>query len=187
MLVAGAGVSLTLFLGAEFVIDLVAGPGFDQSVGILQVLAIALTGTFLAAARGYVLVSLGQMRSMLGANLGAVIVVIVTAIPLIQVRGAMGAAIALVLAELALTLGYEIALSYRRPSLRLPLLTLARVGAAVAIAVLPAIIFDLPSLLSAVAGLAIYLCALLLLGGIPVGLRQIFWSERVRAPGGKTD
>ena len=51
--------------GRAFAVDLVAGPHFNPSVDVLRVLAFALMGTFVIAARGYSLLSLGRLRSML--------------------------------------------------------------------------------------------------------------------------
>ena len=68
MLLAGVGVALALFLGAEFAVDLVAGADFDAAVDVLRVLAFALMGTFVIAARGYSLLSLGRLRAMLVSN-----------------------------------------------------------------------------------------------------------------------
>ena len=108
MLLAGVGVALALFLGAEFAVDLVAGADFEPSVDVLRVLAFALMGTFVIAARGYSLLSLGRLRAMLVSNAVALAVVLGAGIPLISAHGAIGAAIALMAAELALAVCYEV-------------------------------------------------------------------------------
>ena len=95
MLLAGVGVALAVFLGAEFAVDLVAGPDFEPSVDVLRILAFALMGTFVIAARGYSLLSLGRLRAMLISNAIAFAVVLAAGIPLISAHGAIGAAIAL--------------------------------------------------------------------------------------------
>ena len=69
-------------------------------------LAFALVGTFVIAARGYTLLSLGRLRAMLISNAIALVVVFAAGIPLISAHGALGGAIALMAAEL--TLGGEL-------------------------------------------------------------------------------
>ena len=55
MVLAGCGLALALFLGAAFAIHVIAGSGYDQSVEVLRILAVALLGTFVIGARGYAL------------------------------------------------------------------------------------------------------------------------------------
>ena len=171
MLLAGIGVALALFLGAEFAVDLVAGPEFAASVDVLRILAFALLGTFVIAARGYSLLSLGRLRAMLVSNAVAFAVVLGSGIPLITWHGAIGAAIALVAAELALAACYEVALTSERPQLRLSAGFLGRALLAVAVAVVPVLLLGLPSLVAALAGTAVYGAALMLLGVVPPQLR----------------
>src|SRR5438067_13631482 len=84
MLLAGVGVALAVFLGAKFAVDLVAGAHFARSVDVLHILAFALMGTFVIAARGYSLLSLGRLREMLVSNAIALSVVFAAGIPLIR-------------------------------------------------------------------------------------------------------
>ncbi len=69
---------------------------------VLRILAFALLGTFVIAARGYALLSLGRLRAMLISNAIALGVVFAAGIPLISAHGATGGAIALTAAELTL-------------------------------------------------------------------------------------
>ena len=171
MLLAGVGVALVLFLGAEFAVDLVAGDDFEPSVDVLRVLAFALMGTFVIAARGYSLLSLGRLREMLVSNAVALAVVLGAGIPLIDAHGALGAAIALVAAELALAVCYEISLTRNRPQLRPSAGFLWRAALAAA-AALPVLLLGLPSLAAALAGLAVYVGVLAALGAVPPELRH---------------
>jgi O-antigen/teichoic acid export membrane protein len=175
MVLAGVGIALLLFLGAEFAVDLVAGPGFEPSVDVLRILAVALIGTFVIAARGYALLSLGALRAMLLSNAIAFAVVFAAGIPLIQAHGATGGAIALVAAELMLGLCYEIALTRGRGQLRPDARFLARVALAVAVAAAPALLLDLPSLVAALVGGALYAVVLIALRAVPVEVRQALW------------
>ena len=114
MVIAGAGLAVIVFLGAAFAIHVVAGTGYGQSIEALRILAAALIGTFVIAARGYALLSLGRLRAMFAANAVALLVVAGVGIPLILTEGAVGAAIALTVAELTLAGCYEWALTSGR-------------------------------------------------------------------------
>ena len=65
MVLAGVGVALVVFLGAQFAVELVAGPDSALGAGCCSILAFALLGTFVIAARGYALLSLGRLPQML--------------------------------------------------------------------------------------------------------------------------
>jgi O-antigen/teichoic acid export membrane protein len=184
MLLAGVGVALALFLGAEFAVDLVAGSGFDASVDVLRILAFALMGTFVIAARGYSLLSLGRLRSMLVSNAIALFVVLAAGIPLISAHGAIGAAIALLAAELSLAASYEVSLTRDRPQLRPSAGFLPRAAIAAVVAAVPVLLLGLPSLAAALVGLAIYGGVLVALGAVPPELRHALLPGRAeRSPG----
>ena len=178
MLLAGIGVALALFLGAEFAVHLVAGPNFDPSVDVLRVLAFALMGTFVIAARGYSLLSLGHLRSMLVSNALAFVVVLGAGIPLISTHGAIGAAIALLAAELSLAACYEVSLTRNRPQLRPSIAFLPRAAIAAAVALSAGLLLGLPSLASALVGLAIYAGVLMALGAVPPELLHALLPNR---------
>lgn len=178
MMLAGCGVALALFLGASFAIHVVAGPGYEHSVEVLHILAVALLGTFVISARGYALLSLDRLRAMLVCNGIALIVVLVCGVPLISAYGAKGAAIALVAAELMLGLSYERALSHKRPELRLGLGFVVRAAVATLLAGAVASVLPVPSVAAAVLGFALYVAALLSLGIIPAEIRQALVRRR---------
>jgi O-antigen/teichoic acid export membrane protein len=171
MVITGTGLSLTLFLGAEFAIDLIGGSDFGASVTVLRVLALALVGTFVVAGRGYALLSLGRMRAILISNAVALGVACVVGVPLAQAYGAIGAATTLVVTEFVLAGSYNFALTRGQPEFRLPLTLLVRVaGAAVVGASVLAL--NLPSFATATLGAMIYGAAVLALGVLPVELRR---------------
>ena len=185
MVIAGVGLALALFLGAEFAIDLVAGPGFEDSVDVLRILAVALVGTFVIAARGYALLSLGLMRAMLISNAIALATVAAVGVPLIQAHGAIGAAITVVAAELAVAVSYEVALTRRRQGLRLPIGFVARVACSACAAVAVATLAGVSSLAAAMLGAGIYAAALLLLRVIPTELLHLLrWPGTTWGIGG---
>jgi O-antigen/teichoic acid export membrane protein len=177
MLIAGVGVAVILFLGARVAVDVVAGAGFDRSVDVLQVLAVALIGTFVIAARGYALLSLDRMRPILVTNAVALLVVFAAGVPLIDAHGAMGAAIALVAAELTLAGGYELALR-KHGELGLPPLFVVRIAVAGLVAAVPPWLLGVPSLAAAAIGAVVYGAALLVLGVLSEDLRRDLLAGR---------
>jgi O-antigen/teichoic acid export membrane protein len=178
MVLSGCGCMLALFLGATFAINVIAGPGFEQSAGVLRILAVALLGTFVIGARGYALLSLDRLRAMLVCNAIAFIVVLACGVPLISAYGAKGAAIAMVAAELALALGYERSLSHNRPAVRLPLDFVLRATIATIVAGVAASVLGLPSVATAAIGLALYIASLLALGIVPDEVREALFRRR---------
>jgi O-antigen/teichoic acid export membrane protein len=172
MVLAGCGLALALFLGAAFAIHVIAGPGYQHSVEVLRILAVALLGTFVIAARGYALLSLDRLRAMLLCNAIALVVVLACGIPLISAYGAKGAAIALVAAELTLGLSYERALSHKRTELRLDRGFVVRAVAAMLLAGALTSLLALPAILAAMLGSVLYFVALLALGIIPAEIRE---------------
>ena len=181
MLIAGIGLALILFLGAEFCIDVVAGPGFEQSVDVLQILAFAIIGTFVIAARGYALLSINRMRAILVSNAVALGVVAAAGVPLIAAHGAVGAAITLLCAELTLAACYEISLTRHRRELRPELGFVGRVGCAALIATIPVTLLGLSSLAAAALGAALYLTLLIALRVFPAELMQALLPRRAAA------
>jgi O-antigen/teichoic acid export membrane protein len=175
MILAGVGLALVVFAGAQFAVDLVGGAKFAPSVDVLRILALALVGTFVIAARGYALLSLGRLRAMMVSNALALAVVFAAGIPLIDAHGAIGGAIALMVAELTLAVSYELALTRARARLRPPVGFLAKVALAVAIAAVIPLVAGLPSLVSAVAAGAVYAAVLIALKAVPEEIRQSLW------------
>jgi O-antigen/teichoic acid export membrane protein len=184
MILVGVGVAVVIFLGAGFLVHLVAGAGFGPSVEVMRILAFALIGTFVIAARGYALLALGRMRAMLIANALAFSVVLGAGVPLIIAHGALGAAIAMTSAELVLGLSYEVALTRGRPELRAGSGFVVRVLVAALLACVPVVVLGLPSFTMAVIGAAVYGAAALALGVVPTELRDALRSVRTPAAGG---
>jgi glycosyltransferase involved in cell wall biosynthesis/O-antigen/teichoic acid export membrane protein len=67
-MVAGVGIALAMALGARFALDVVAGPGFHRSTGVLQIQAATVVGTFLVTLWGYALLALEQRRALVIIN-----------------------------------------------------------------------------------------------------------------------
>jgi O-antigen/teichoic acid export membrane protein len=171
MLIAGVWLGLSLVVGAELAVDVVAGPGFGPSVEVLQLMAPALVGNFLVATWGYALLSLRMHREILICNLVALIVAAGLGIPLIDAHGAKGGAISLTIAELSLAASYGVALIRARPAIAKAAVTLPGLLLAVALALAAGLIPGLPALPALVISTIVY-------GAVLVATRAVPWEIR---------
>jgi hypothetical protein len=103
---------------------------------------------------------------MMWLNVGGVAVAAVVGAALIAAHGARGGAVATVLGEAGLAVGFGVALARAHADLRPAVGVLARVLAAAAIGALAALL-PVPSVVQAVVGLALYAGALGAMGGWP--------------------
>jgi O-antigen/teichoic acid export membrane protein len=179
-LIIGALFALMLWTGASFAIRVVAGPGFDQSVPVLQILSAAILCSFVVIAFAYVLLSVHRHAALLVANSLALGGSLLLALLLVPPLGAKGAAIATLVGEFALAAGYLV--SVLSSGLRLPLRLVPRVAAAAGIAAAVVLVPGLGSLGRAAAVGAVYLIVLFLLRGIPPEIVQALSVVRRRQP-----
>jgi O-antigen/teichoic acid export membrane protein len=122
--------------------------------------------------------SLDSMRAILVSNAIALGVVAAAGVPLIHEHGAVGAASTLLAAELTLAACYEVALTRRRPELRLPAAFVARVALAAGAALATALLLDLPPLAMTALGTLVYGAALAALGAVPAELHLALRRRR---------
>jgi O-antigen/teichoic acid export membrane protein len=141
-LILGVWMSASTIVGAKLGITVVAGPKFHPAIGVLEIQALALVTSFIAAILGYALLSLRQYRQLLRANALAVLIVTVLSLVLIPTYGANGAAIAPTVAEACLGLFYAVALARSPAQLRLPLRVVP--GLALGLAVSLGVAYALP-------------------------------------------
>jgi O-antigen/teichoic acid export membrane protein len=120
-LILGVWVSASTIVGARLGIEVVAGAKFHPSIEVLEIQALAVVTSFIAAILGYALLSLRQYRQLLRANILAVTIVTVLALVLIPAYGARGAAIAPTVGEACLGLAYAVSLARSNAHLRLSL------------------------------------------------------------------
>jgi len=168
-LILGVWMSASTIVGARLGIDVVAGAKFHPSIGVLQIQALAIVTSFVAAILGYALLSLRQYRQLLRANALAVTIVTVLALVLIPVYGARGAAIAPTVAEACLGLAYAVSLARSGAHLRLSLRLVPRL--AIGLAASLAVAYALPissELIRLVALAAVYFPLLYVLKVIPI-------------------
>ncbi len=165
-LALGVGVALLLFVGAPFVIEVIASDRFAPAADVLRVQGLALAASFVSAVWGYGLLSLHRHRAVLVVSLaglctGGVLVTVLTA-----ADGARGAAVATAVAEFVLALASWIAL--RRTGLRLDadLGAAVRVLAAAAIGLAP-LALPLPDAARLALAAALYALALVAFRALP--------------------
>jgi O-antigen/teichoic acid export membrane protein len=166
-LLLGGGAAIMGVAGAKFAIAVVAGGDFKDSVGVLQILVCSLLMTFLVATWSSALLSIGEYRRILWANLGALLTTAILSFALIPSMDAEGAAIATVAAESALALGYLVALGHHDRRLVPHFGQAARLlpGAAAAIAF--GLLASLPSFVESLACGAIYVLGALAFRAVP--------------------
>jgi O-antigen/teichoic acid export membrane protein len=165
-LMCGAGMSITMVMGASFVIGVIAGGKAHGAVSVFQIQSLVLTASFVSISSSLALIALRHYRTMLIATSCALAVNIMLGLLLIPLLGARGGAIADVVTEAGVAIGLTYALVRTLSGRRLdtafvPSLLLACV---LALAVWP---LPVSSLVHAMAGAVIYLGVLLVMGAIP--------------------
>ncbi|MGI8632696.1 MAG: oligosaccharide flippase family protein [Solirubrobacterales bacterium] len=111
----GLGIAVTLVAFADIAVFVIAGDGFSVSVNALRILGGALVGTFLFATLTFAMLALREHRTILLANLTALVIALVLSFALIPPFGAIGAAAATTATELGLAGLYLVLLSRRTP------------------------------------------------------------------------
>jgi O-antigen/teichoic acid export membrane protein len=163
----GAWIALCIAVGAPFAIEVIAGPKFEESVGILRIQGIGLVTAFLVATWLFALLSLKLFRELLLANAVAALVAIVGTLALAPPLGGEGAAIATVAAEGALAIGCLLALRRARPGLSPRVLVIPKVVAALGAGLAPALLLDAHAVIEVALSTIGYFAVLLLLRGVP--------------------
>ena len=167
-LLVGTGAAVVTAVGAGVAIELVAGAGYEQSVSVLRILALAIVASFLVATWGYGLLSLAAYRSLLVANAIALGLSATLALALTPEYGADGAAVATVVGEWGLALAYGFLLMRPRPDLRVDPKLLPRVAVAAGLAAAVVLIPGLSEPVELVAAAAVYLAAIVALRAVPI-------------------
>lgn len=176
-LLIGAFLAIGLGVGAPFAIKVVAGPGFEESVGVLRLLSVALVTSFLVATWSFALLSFKAFRAILAANLIAAVAAAAGTLALAPSLGAEGAAIATVVAEAILAAAAVVLLVRARPALRPRLGIVPKVLLASAAAVGAALVVPAPSIVLAVLSGLIYAGIVLALRAVPP---EVFHALRHR-------
>jgi O-antigen/teichoic acid export membrane protein len=179
-LIVGVWFALSLGLGAAFAIDVVGGSAFRPAVGVLQIQAVGLGGSFVAAVWSVALLSLRRRRELVAISLVALVVGAILVAILASLHGARGAAVGTAVTEVGLAVvgGFVLRRAGRHlvPSLRL----LPRVALAAAAACSVLAVPGLGSVPSVVAATIIYFGLLLALRAVP---EEVLGELRRRRPG----
>jgi O-antigen/teichoic acid export membrane protein len=177
-LICGVWMSLTIALGASFIIDLLAGRQGRGAVAVLQIQGLMLTASFISTSSALTLISLRRFRPMIIMSSAALAVNIVLALALVPSLGARGGAWADVLTEALVAAGLTMIVVRAVPrheikATPLPPLLLAA-GCSATVLLVP-----VASVARAVAATVIYFGVLLLLGALPVEVTAAW--RRVRS------
>jgi O-antigen/teichoic acid export membrane protein len=167
--IVGTGMALLTVLAAPTIIDVLAGPGYQDAVPVLRLQGAALFTSFFVATGGFTLLSLHRNRTIVIVNAFAIAVAGTLVLTLAGDHGALGAGIATLGGELTLAVGYALALVRshevavaveRRVIVRVPV---AAVAAYAAFA-----LSGLPNAAAAALAGAVFFLLLLALRALPV-------------------
>lgn len=164
--IAGGWVAIIIVVGAHFGIEVIAGAKGQPSVGVLRIMGIGVTATFLVSSWGFVLLALRLYRHLVIANLGALLLALALSAILIPTLHARGGAITTAALELTLAASY-IALLARRG-----IVPTARFVASFALAAglglgLGALLIAVHPVVGVLAGSGVYFATLWATGAIP--------------------
>jgi O-antigen/teichoic acid export membrane protein len=167
--IAGGWVAIIIIVGARFGIEVIAGAKGQPSVGVLRIMGIGVTATFLVSSWGFVLLSLRLYRQLVLANLGALLLALALSAILIPTLHARGGAITTAALELALAASYIALLSRRgiAPSARFVASFALAAGLGLG---LGALLIAVHPVVGVLAGSAVYFAALWATRTIPFEL-----------------
>jgi O-antigen/teichoic acid export membrane protein len=168
---------VAVMLGAELAIGFVGGPEFEPAVPVLRVQGIALASSYLVAVWAAGLWALHEQRGLAWANVVGVAAAAGLTAALIPGSGALGAAIAMTIAEALLAATYAIVLLRPRPELRPSLSVVPK--ALVAVTPALALLFTpLPEIVNVPLGSMLFFAILMALRGLPEGLVSAFFKQK---------
>ena len=176
--VLGGLVMVLLILGAPFVIDVVAGPDFGPSAGVLRIQALALALSFAATTLFYGMLSLRMHSGILVIASTVLVVNVALAAALGSAHGAVGAAWATVASELAGLLVALLLLARSHRSIVPSLGVVVRVIVASGCALLVVLIPGLPSIAAAAIGGVVYAGLAFAVRAVPAELLEAFARRR---------
>jgi O-antigen/teichoic acid export membrane protein len=176
--IGGAWLALSTVAGARLAVDVIAGSEFHPSIPVLKLQGIALGATFLVFGGGYALLALRRNRALIIANVFAVCVVLVSTLVLGELYDAKGAAVAMIIGEVSLAVGYGIAL-VRGGRIQLSLRIVPRVAIAVAVAAAVGLLAPLPNYTLVPVTSILFFASLGLVRAFPSELRDALRRKRL--------
>jgi O-antigen/teichoic acid export membrane protein len=168
-LICGVWMSLATAIGAQAIIDVVAGHQGSGAVSVLRIQALVLALTFISTSSVLGLISLRNYRAMIVASSSSLLLDIVLALVLVPTLGARGGALADAIVEALLAVGLTLVLVRAVPRHTITGSAIYPVLVAAALAMLVLVIPISPAA-RAIAATIIYFAVLLRLRAIPVDL-----------------
>jgi O-antigen/teichoic acid export membrane protein len=165
-LLMGAAFAVVLVVGAQPIIRAFAGPDYVDAVPVLRIQAFALLGGSLTQAWIYALVAVRAERSLIVANVTALLFAGALGVALIPVADARGASIAAVVGESVMAVAVALALVRARPALRPRATYLLRVAAPLGVGLL-ALLLPIAPAIAAVLAVVAFAGAAWVAGAIP--------------------
>src|SRR5581483_2489375 len=181
-LILGVAALLGTVAGADFIIEVVAGPKFAGAAAALRIEGLALLASFVMAGWGFGLLALHRHVQLLVANAVALTVSAVLTIELARTHGAQGAAIASACGETVLAALYLLFLLRSDRDLQVELEVPLKVAVAALPALAIALLAGLPSALLTLVTLAVFAILLIVLRAIPDELRDLLPARLRRRP-----
>jgi O-antigen/teichoic acid export membrane protein len=181
--ILGSWIAVCVVLGAGPAIAFVGGPDYEPAVEVLRIQGLAITATFLVAVWATGLWALREQRALAWANLVGVAVAAGLTAALIPGNGAVGAAVAMTVAEILLAAMYAFILMRRRPEMRPALSTVPKVILAAGLA-LATWFLPVHDLVKVVAATVLFYGAVTALRGIPIEVMAALRERRSPRPTG---
>lgn len=169
--------TLCLLLSAPFAIEILTGSSHHPSVDVLRVQSAAMIASFIAASTGYALLGIGRHKETLIANLASLVVALGLALVLAPRYGAVGAAIAAVVADFTLA-GVNAAMLVRKGGPPLPLSVVPVALAAAACGWAAGTAVGVHPLVQTGVGAVVFLGVLALLRRFPPEVRELLHRPR---------
>ena len=167
--ILGCWTAITVVLGAQVGIDILGGEEYQPAVPVLRIQGIALAVSYLVAVWAAALWVTGARRALLLANTVGVAAAIVLTAVLASLHGAIGAAIAMTIAEVVLVVALGTALMRPQPHLRVDPTIVFKALPATA-AALSLWFVPVPDVAQVLLGSLVYFGVLLALRAIPPDL-----------------
>ena len=164
-----------LFLGARPIIEILGGEEYRGAVPVLQIQSFALVGSLLAMACMMATIAMDLRRSIVAANVFALVTVVVLGVPSVLLWGAEGAAAATVVGDTAMGLSYWYLLGRTDASVRPNLSHIWKSVLATAVAIGVAELSGTPDLLATGIGLVVFGAVALLTRAVP---KEVFHAMR---------
>lgn len=180
MIILGGWITLSVVLGAEFAIEVLAGGASDPSVPVLQIQAIAIGVAFVSTTWALALVSLARYATLLRITLAGLVVLLALTLLLVPVLEAQGAAIAIAIADTTGAVLVFICLRRSEGRIRFPMGTVLRVLPAGALGLGTLLIPELSSVARVVISSIVYFATIIALRGMPAELMHAFRERFAR-------